>query len=612
MNNTKQTLPEGIQKFRLGIYMGDFTQPISLMRCIGPLAAMQREEPRLELVFPQPSAGGVDIGWAWLARCDALFYSHPTTDTDLSVLWLARTMGIPVWSEYVDDVFNVEPTNPHYQAVKNKRALREAVTQAIEWSDVCTAVSGTCAKAYPHPERFAVIPEAAFFEPNDLPRRKCVTWRGLCSHAGDVETVLAELCAVAKDFPDWEWALMGEPTEEFLAQLTEVAGTNPDTKKSRVRVAPYYSTPYHAFEAWKGCAPYLHLVPLADNEFNRSKSHLAWLEASAVGAAVIVPEHLPEWQQPGVITYNSKLKIKNENGESFGEVLRRELVNYPHNGKLHPNVAVARAAIYPDLTLDAMNQRRWAVLRKLAKVGNRELRVESSGDRGNGTTHHSLFTTRSQAGQDRFVYELLIRGRRAEDGAPYRGTFLDIGSNDPNEINNTIALEELGWRGLLMDLDEKWAEPTRRGRKSPFVHADAATMDWTATLDKLPALGREPLRNELIDYLSLDVDEATLDALRNLLISGVRFRVATIEHDAYRFGEARKQALRALMLAHGYTLLAADVCLNEHRVPFEDWYVDAARVDMSVAEKFRSEGKPWRELFESAECGVRSAEVLTT
>lgn len=364
----KQTLPSHITKFRLGIYMGDFTQPISLLRCLGPLTAMCKEDDRLELVFPPETAAGKDIGWSWLARCDAIFYSHPNTDSDLSVLWLAKTMGIPIWSEYVDDIFNVLPTNPHYQAVKNKRALREAVVQAIEFSDVLTAVSDICAKAYPNPERFSVIPEACLWPAWELPRRKCVTWRGLSSHAGDVETVLPQLCAVAKDFPDWEWALMGEPTEEFVAQLTEAAGINPDNGKSRVKMAPYFSTPFHQIQAWGGCAPYLHLVPLADNEFNRSKSHLAWLEATAIGAAVIVPDHLPEWQMPGTLPYYGGALA--DGAATFEEVLRRELVNYPHNGKLHPNVQTAREAVYPALTLPEMNQRRWAVLRQLIKIGD--------------------------------------------------------------------------------------------------------------------------------------------------------------------------------------------------------------------------------------------------
>lgn len=363
------TLPDHLGKFRLGIYMGDYSEPISLMRCLGPFSAMAKEDDRLELVFPERKGGGADLGWAWLARCDAIYYSHPNTDLDLSVLWLARTMNVPVWSEYVDDIFNVLPTNPHYQNVKNKRALREAVTQAIQWSTICTAVSDICRHAFPHPDRFVVIPEACLWPAWDKPRRKCVTWRGLSSHAGDVETVLDELCAVAKDFRDWEWGLMGDPTEEFVARLTEAAGVNPETGKTRVKIAPYYSTPFHAIQAFGGVAPYLHLVPLADNEFNRSKSHLAWLEASAMGAAVIAPDHLPEWQQPGVIPYHLGQIVNGSPG--FGAVLRRELVNYPHNGKMHPNVEHARAAIYPERTLPAINQRRWAVLRKLIAAQSR-------------------------------------------------------------------------------------------------------------------------------------------------------------------------------------------------------------------------------------------------
>jgi hypothetical protein len=594
------TLPPHVSKFRLGIYQGDFSQPMSLMRVLGPFSAMAKEDPRLELVYPFQKPDGADVGWAWLARCDAIYYMHPNTELDMSVLWLARTMGLPVWTEFVDDVFNVLPTNPHYQAVKNKRAVREATTQAIEWSAVCTAVSETCRDAYPHPERFAIIPEACLWPKWDLPRRKVVSWRGLASHAGDVETILPQLCNVAKDFPDWEWALLGDPTEEFVAQLSEAAGRNANGS-SRVKIAPYYSTPFHAIQAWGGVAPYLHLVPLADNEFNRSKSHLAWLEASAIGAAVIVPDHLPEWQQPGVVPYSASAVLYNGK-KDFAGVLCEEMRSAERgvrNGEFHPNVKVAREAIYPALTLPEMNQRRWAVLRKLAMVGSSHLTTQRAvtTPAREDVRPTEEFHSRSQAGQDRFVYELI-----AKPEGLFNGTFLDIGSNDPEVINNTLALEELGWRGVLIDNDARWTRQSR-ARKSRFVVADAATVDWTALVKSARSADATS-----VDYVSMDVDEATVPALRNLLNAGVRFRVATIEHDAYRFGEGVKQDIRKLMAAHGYTLLCADVCLNREHIPFEDWFVDLKTVNGDVAARFKSNGLAWDEIFESAECGVRSAE----
>jgi len=566
------TLPPQITRFRLGIYQSDYGQPMSLMRCLGPFSQMAREDPRLELVFPLVKPEGADLGWTWLSRCDAIWYQHPATDLDLSVLWLARIMGVPVWTEFVDDVFSVLPTNPHYQHVKNKRAVRENVTQAIAWSDMVSAVSEICRAQYPQPERISVIPEACLWPPWQTPRRRCVSWRGLASHEGDVETILRPLCAVARDFPEWEWALLGCPTEEFVAQLSEAAGPRTDGS-ARVKVAPYFSTPFHALQAWGGCAPYLHLVPLAENAFNQSKSHLAWLEASAIGAAVLVPENFPTWQQPGVIPYYAGALVGNGKLD-FAATLRRELTNYPSNGKLHPNVLTARATVYPDRTLPAINQLRWAVLRKLA-AGQSRKPLEVGPESVYIIQNHT--EPGSQAGQDEFVLRLL--------GTAPAGTFLDIGSGDPIKGNNTWRLEQAGWNGLRVESAPDSAAETQAARKSELWIGDARQRDWTAQAD--------------VDYLSLDVDEATPATLDRLLAAGMRFRVATIEHDSYRFGPGPRDHMRAALQAAGYTLLCADVSLNHEHMPFEDWFVNLQDVPPEFALRYRCDGKSWQEILAS-------------
>ncbi len=196
----------------------------------------------------------------------------------------------------------------------------------------------------------------------------------------------------------------------------------------------------------------------------------------------------------------------------------------------------------------------------------------------------NTFISHSQIGQDRFVFELLVRPENL-----FTGTFLDIGCHTPIEINNTYALEQLGWRGVLVDLVK---HPGIEDRASRFIEHDAVTLHWPAVLERTGLAGR------VVDYVSLDVDEAQLAALENLLNSGVRFRVATIEHDGYRFGPERVLALRALMVQHGYTLLAQDISLSAmDPLPFEDWWVSAATVDMNVARRFQSIGKCWSELF---------------
>jgi hypothetical protein len=187
-----------------------------------------------------------------------------------------------------------------------------------------------------------------------------------------------------------------------------------------------------------------------------------------------------------------------------------------------------------------------------------------------------IFKSRSQAGQDRFAFEVL--------GRPEKGTFLDIGANNPIDINNTYALEEAGWWGLLVDNSPESQQACRKSRSSPFLLADATTVEWG---DRMC---------DLVDYLSLDVDEATVETMINFPWDRIRFRTLTIEHDAYRFGHDRRDRMVKLLQQQGYDVLCADVC--DQGMSFEIWAVDPKLVDMKLAERFRR-NKPteWQEFF---------------
>ena len=190
------------------------------------------------------------------------------------------------------------------------------------------------------------------------------------------------------------------------------------------------------------------------------------------------------------------------------------------------------------------------------------------------------FISHSQAGQDAWIYELIVKPEQL-----LTGTFLDVGCGDPVFISNTYALEQLGWTGLLVDADAQWLKPCEQKRSSPFLVADVTTVNWTLCLPRLSW-----------DYLSLDVDHAQVAALKNLLKHGVRFRAATIETDRYRFGDEPRRIIRDLLGAAGYELICGDVSnLNQ---PFEDWYCLASDLPlMERAERFRCSGKDWREII---------------
>jgi hypothetical protein len=190
----------------------------------------------------------------------------------------------------------------------------------------------------------------------------------------------------------------------------------------------------------------------------------------------------------------------------------------------------------------------------------------------------------SQAGQDQFVCALVAH----EGGAP--GTFLDVGCNNPVTINNTYVLEQLGWLGVLIDCEPSWHTLIMHHRKSPFVCADASHLDWRKLVVDAGFSLTLP-----IDYLSFDLDASGFTVLQAMPLKELRFRIMTIEHDAYRFGDANRDAMRARLLGLGYDLLCPDVMNDGCR--FEDWWVDPKKVDMTTAERFRTTGAtPWQNI----------------
>jgi hypothetical protein len=174
------------------------------------------------------------------------------------------------------------------------------------------------------------------------------------------------------------------------------------------------------------------------------------------------------------------------------------------------------------------------------------------------------FESFSQAQQDVFVYETLVKPTNY-----LTGTFLDVGCYEPFEINNTAALERLGWRGLLIDINEEMVQKCREQRKSPAIVGDATAVDWRALCAQYN-LGPQ------IDYLSLDLDDRrwrrskAARVLKKLHKAGLSFRVITAEHDRYRIGDGARNAMRKI-LAPQYRLAVPDVTVSG--LEYEDWWV---------------------------------------
>lgn len=179
-------------------------------------------------------------------------------------------------------------------------------------------------------------------------------------------------------------------------------------------------------------------------------------------------------------------------------------------------------------------------------------------------------TSYAQAAQDLFVFAL-TEGKTD-------GYYVDIGCNHESFHSNTYALEQLGWRGLLID-----TQGGCENRKGQFIKCDARTPDEHLRT----AYGLMPC---VVDYLSLDADDATIDAMNALPWTGVTFRVITVEHDKYRVGHASQLAILDILRSLNYRRVCTDVIIPDYGEA-EDWYVHPDLVNPELVTKYTCTGK---------------------
>jgi hypothetical protein len=196
------------------------------------------------------------------------------------------------------------------------------------------------------------------------------------------------------------------------------------------------------------------------------------------------------------------------------------------------------------------------------------------------------FKSHSEAGQDLFVYKILQEGRE-----PYNGTFIDIGCAEPIHNNNSYGLEKYcGWKGVLIDCRHYLRQDIQRVRTSPFICIDINNPIWP---DKVKEEGLD--WSNPIDYLSFDVDDSGARLIENFPFNEFKFKVLTVEHDKYRFGQEVQDRMMAILTKHGYQI----ICKNINARPgfaFEDWYVHPDLVDMAIANKYKCDNLPWQEI----------------
>lgn len=181
----------------------------------------------------------------------------------------------------------------------------------------------------------------------------------------------------------------------------------------------------------------------------------------------------------------------------------------------------------------------------------------------------------SQSSQDLFVLHMTKFKRN--------GTFLEIGSNDPVNTNNTYVMESrYGWTGIMVEYDTSFMNAYKQLRpNSVHVFEDARKVNYASLTSKYSSM----------DYLQIDLDvdnRSTLDTLELLdqtVFDNTKFATVTFEHDIYTgdYFNTREKS-REIFAKRGYKLVFPDVSVHfngDYRM-FEDWYVHPDLINTSV------------------------------
>ena len=325
------------------------------MRAVGPLARIVKARRELELVLPQRGhvPDSSDLSWDWLSTCDCLFLQRPFSPLHVSLAKMARAMRVGIWMDWDDDILAVRRSNPKFE-MYTRSDIKEALRSLPGLADrVTVSTSQLCERIAPLCTTLAsceVLPNAFQWKFTNEYRRKAISWRGSKHHVENFEHVLPQIREIAQnsEFLQWRWHFLGDaPWQAFEAIPTQQLICTPGTN------------PYEYMERFCQIGSWIHIVPLADNRFNRSKSNVAWLEATAAGAVVIAPDW-EEWRKPGIINYRD--------AADFGEKLKTALRAFL-GGPIHPFVQLSREYIKSNLLLENVNERRWELIRECCTVG---------------------------------------------------------------------------------------------------------------------------------------------------------------------------------------------------------------------------------------------------
>lgn len=234
-----------------------------------------------------------------LMEYDIIFSHRPVTPAEIRALVLAKSHGVKIVLDYDDLIWNIPVSNPAILHFTEDAAFATAEAMRLADMVICSTPALQAAIQRDWGKDAEVIPNAwderqrisrAWNAPK-VDKPTVIAWRGSDTHAGD----LYQARDAFFESSEVKWIFFGMLPWFILKQY----GGNLDSFTFQGPTAGF-SEYLRTFEKMR---PSYVVFPLEDVEFNRCKSNIAWQEATAIGATVIAPAYMPEFERVPCIRY---------------------------------------------------------------------------------------------------------------------------------------------------------------------------------------------------------------------------------------------------------------------------------------------------------------------
>ena len=300
---------------------------VSYYRHWGPMLELERLGHVRLIAMPQDSKQLTN--WQYYLKCDFAFISRPATNREFYFIKECEKHGLPVWVDIDDNIFCIPDDNESSHAYYNEEAQKFTLF-GLKSASVVTVATKRLNKFLKN--KFAVeslvipnaIPDLQWERRNKFNRSTSnVMWRGSRSHIADLLYFEQDIIKLIKS----------NELNEF-----KFFGLNPYfiSRKIKTKNVSYEPAINHIdyLIKIKEYAPKFTFVCMIDSEFNQTRSHNAWLEATMAGSILIAPDW-ESWAEPGIINYSDfsvrMNKIMQLQDNELSDIYEASVINITQN-----------------------------------------------------------------------------------------------------------------------------------------------------------------------------------------------------------------------------------------------------------------------------------------